>query len=256
MRQAMKTVRSTLDRTCREQAGIWREPTAQATLVLIILIAQVGFWTGFAGDGAFNYRSLQESLSICINTMRFFAPAAAIILMGSAPSRTGTPLTDILARMAVTTLAITTIPLAAFLTLMASIEIVEIFPTGSDIPTGTRIHLGEMLGTHGRTIYGSTTFAALTALLFTATNSKAWTISLLLVWITLENILIDLATGWSPYLSWTLGVAPAHLYHFWTAGEEALWSMKNILGMKDELQGPLILETRTETPILPKSPFS
>ena len=162
----MKTVRSTLDRTCREQAGIWREPTAQATLVAIILIAQVGFRTGFAGDGAFNHRNLQENLSIYINTMRFFAPAAAIILMGSAPSRTGTPLTAILARMAATTLAITTMPLAAFLTLMASIEILEMFPTGSDIPTGTRIQLGEMLGTHGRAIYGSTTFAALTALLF------------------------------------------------------------------------------------------
>ena len=150
VRQAMKTVRSTLDRTCREQAGIWREPTAQATLVFDHPHRPGGLLDGICRRWGIQLpQSAGEPVDLhqhdaVLRTSRRDNPDGISPLKDRYPpdshsgqngrhNRPSRPL-----------------PLAAFLTLMASIEIVEIFPTGSDIPTGTRIHLGEMLGTHGR----------------------------------------------------------------------------------------------------------
>ena len=244
----MKKAGPVLEQVRRHRANIWEEKTTRVALGIIILITQAGFWTGVAWDGAFDHRNLQESLSICVNTLQFCGPALGIVLMGSIPAartQTDTSLITIPARMAATTATLILLPGIAFLTLMASIGIAELISTGTDTIQRTPAGLVEMLETHGRAVYGSMTFAAMSALTLVITRSRRWTIGLTLVWYILENILIDLATGWSQHLSWIIGLAPAHLYYHWTLEEEAIWSMKNILGMEDRLQGLLILGIHT-----------
>lgn len=237
-----------LEQVRRHRTNIWKEKTTQAALGIIILITQAGFWTGVAWDGAFDHRKLQESLSICVNTLRFCGPVLAIVLMGSMPparTQADTSLITIPARMAATTATLILLPGIAFLTLMVSIGIAELIPMEANTAERTPAGLVEMLETHGRAVYGSMTFAAMSALILAVTKSKGWTTGLTIGWYILERILIDPATNWFQNMDWIVGIAPAHLYYHWTWEEEAIWSMKNILGMEDGLQGLLILGIHT-----------
>ena len=179
--------------------------------------------------------------------MTYVGPPVAIGLMGSM-QRSGwsrpNPASLLAAKIAVAAGFVMLVPAVAFPTLVASHVIASTTLGCTGVTSEWQTHLLHQIDIYGRVLYVTLTYAALTALISLALNSRGWGTALTVVYFYLEYILFNLAIGWLDSLDWVFGLLPRLLTVHWTI-PDSLGSMHNILGLEDTAWALLIMGLHT-----------
>ena len=220
-------------------------PAAWTVAALVILSAQTGYWFDVSWDPGHRPSDPAALFGRGAGALSFWCPIIAIILMAAATNG-GRPQELGPGRMArnlagVTIVLLMTAIAAAIALMPGSLAATALFPWNDIGPIHSMRWLPSLELT-GKALWIGAAYGGLSALVVTATGSRAAGCALAIIWALAENIVMDLGTRWWSSLWWVEGILPSNMYHHWTGDPRTtLGSMKNILGLEDGTQAFLVL---------------
>ena len=231
--------------TWSEWKALSRRPWPWIVVGLVGVFTELQFLFGIFTDGAFDKLQLAARISAGVSMVAhpFTGPTFGIILMASL-LRSGwgyAPFSRlILARGIVITVLIAVLPVISFALSLVNVVFFEIINVGPVDPRGYDRPMAESLDRYIRAPLAIMPFALFTAVLATLMNRYLAAITSRLLTI-IDGFLIETGTEFIEAIDWLYGLQPGHIFYYWIDQEDAIWTMHNILGLEDDLQGLLLI---------------
>ena len=215
---------------------------------VILLTTQLGFWTGVFSDTRFNPSELDARFTSGVTVLNWFGygPIFAAGLMASL-LRTGWKDMSIVLQITTRLLVVITwlaiMPVVTFLVSFPTALLEDLLPFAPEPGRGYTEYnsWSKTFDIYGRTLFALIPYALLSALIACLITSRVAAVVIVGVLAIFETIILDLTIGWFDSLNWIFGLSLKDMYYFWIQQEDAIWSMKHILGLSEDVQGVTVI---------------
>ena len=225
-----------------------KRPWPWIFLGIMLVTTQVGFWTDIFWDSRFDPHEVDARFSRGVSVLNYFAfgPVFAAALMASLLRtgwKEGSVALQLAVRLLVVIACLATLPIFAFLVSFPAALLADAIPFSPEPGRGYSEYYSwsKSFDRYGRTLFALIPYALLSALIASLISSRVVAAAIVAAFAVIETMILDFTIGWFDSLEWIFGLSISHMYYYWIDQEDAIWSMKNILGLSDDVQGLLVL---------------
>ena len=243
----MKNWKNLMKELGKEGLRLITHPAFWTATALVILLAQAGYWLDISWDPDYRASDTAALFKIGASILAFWCPILGILFMTATaeePRQHGPSPTKIVRRLPTIALGMSILPLVALLALLpASIAGNLVYAWNEIGPAEAEKWLPSITMT-AKALWTGTAYASLAGLAIIITGSRLAGGLVTAGWSLLENIIMDLTTGWWESLDWIQGLLPSNMYLYWLGNPATtLGAMKNLFNLEDGTQAFLVLAT-------------